>query len=335
MKTIRCFSLGLLCTAALALPASLVAQSDAELLEAARSTLRTDRRAAVEGAMQFTEAEAKAFWPLYDAYRAEMDKAGTKIKDLIISYSQAYPDITTDNAKNGLKQILDLEKQIATIRAKHFVKIGKALPPVKALRFAQVDMRLDITNRLAIASQIPLVPIEGKIALKSSTDTYGSGATPGMVSVTTIELEAVVLSIDRADRSVTLLGKDGIKETITVSDDVTNFDQVKVGDKVLMVLSDSLVVQLGDSVPGARPDEVVKLAPVGAKPGGVIANTVEIRATIIAIDVAKRTVTLRGEDGMEKASPVRSDVDLAKVKVGDKVLVRKTEAVALRITPGS
>lgn len=336
MKKHPSISLGLLCAATLTLsPVSLIAQSDSELLNAARQTLRVERRAAVEEAMQFTEAEAKAFWPLYDAYRAEMDKTGARIKDLIISYSSAYPDITTENAKNGLKQILDLEKQTAEIRAKHLTKIGKALPPVKALRFAQVDMRLDVTNRLAIASQIPLVPIEGKIGLKSSTDTFATPGGGGGVAITTVELEATVLSIDRADRSVTLLGKDGIRETITVSDDVMNFDQVKVGDKVLMILSDSMVVQLGDSVAGQRPDEVVKLAPVGAKPGGVIANTVEIRATVTAIDAAKRTVALKGDDGTEKVHPVGARVDLAKVKVGDRILVRKTEAVALKITPGA
>lgn len=333
MKKHRRIPLGLLCAAALTLsPVSLVAQSDSELLEAARSTLKKDRRAAVEEAMQFTEAEAKAFWPLYDAYRAEIDTVGTKVRDLIISYASAYPDITTENAKNGLKQILELEKQTATIRAKHLTKIGKALPPVKALRFAQVDMRLEVTNRLALAAEIPLVPIEGKIGLKTSTDTFAGGG-KGIVSVTTIEMEATVLSIDRADRSVTLLGKDGIKETITVGDDVANFDQVAVGDKVLMILSDSMVVQLGDTIAGERPDEVVKLAPVGAKPGGVVASTVEIRATIAAVDLAKRTVTLRGEDGVEKTHPVHAQVDLAKVKVGDTILVRKSEAVALSITP--
>jgi len=331
MKHIRRISLGLLCATALVVPSSLMAQSDSEMLEAARSTLRKDHRAAVEEAMQLTEAEAKAFWPLYDAYRAEMDKIGTQVKDLVIKYSAAYPDITTVDAKDGLKQILALEKKTAETRAKHFLKIGKALPPVKALRFAQVDMRLDVTNRLAIAAQVPLVPIEGKIGLKSSTDVFAGGG-QGLVAITTTELEATVISIDRADRSVTLLGKDGIKETITVGDDVMNFDQVKVGDKVLMIISDSMVVQLGDAVAGERPDEVVKLAPVGAKPGGVIANTVELHATVTAVDVAARTVTLKDDAGVEKVHPVHAKVDLAKVKVGAKILVRKTEAVALKIT---
>lgn len=336
MKYHRRISLGLLCAAALAaLPASLVAQSDSELLEAARSTLRKDRRAAVEEAMQFTEAEAKAFWPLYDAYRAETDKVGAKIKDLILAYAAAYPDITTNDAQTSLKQMLALEKQAVEIRTKHLAKIGKAIPAVKALRFAQVDKRLDVTSALALASQVPLAPIEGKIGLKTSTDNFTNASQPGGVSITTIELSATVLSIDRADRSLTLLGKDGIKETITVGDDVVNFDQIKVGDKVLMILSDSMVVQLGDSLPGARPDEVVKLAPVGAKPGGVIASTVEIRATVLALDPAKRTATLKGEDGQEKTYPVRADVDMARIKIGDTILVRKTEAVALKITPGS
>jgi hypothetical protein len=334
MKHTLRISLGLLCTAVLAvLPTSASAQSEDEMLDTVRATLKTERRAAVETAMQFTEAEGKAFWPLYDAYRAEMDKVTEKIKQLVISYSAAYPNVTTENAKNGLKEIVALEKQIAAIRGTHLTKIGKAISPIKAMRFAQVDMRLDITNRLALASQVPLVPIEGKIGLKTSVDVFDNGSTPGLIEVTTIELEATVLEVEKAARKVTLLGKDGIKETITVGEDVVNFDQIKVGDKVLMILSDSVLVQIGDSVPGERPETVVKLAPVGGKPGGVIASTTEMTATVVSIDAAKRLVTLKLEDGTQKPYPVRAEVDLAKVKVGTKILVRRSEAVALKITP--
>jgi hypothetical protein len=38
---------------------------------------RADRKAIVGANMNLTEAQAKAFWPLYDAYEARMDKLET------------------------------------------------------------------------------------------------------------------------------------------------------------------------------------------------------------------------------------------------------------------
>ena len=53
------------------------AQTVEDEIQVARSALKADRKATVASAVQLTEAEAKAFWPLYDEYRAEMDKSAT------------------------------------------------------------------------------------------------------------------------------------------------------------------------------------------------------------------------------------------------------------------
>jgi hypothetical protein len=76
---------------------------------------------------------------------------------------------------------------------------------------------------------------------------------------------------------------------------------------------------------------VVSLAPKGAKPGGVIAQTVQLTATVVAIDPLKRTATLRFEDGSSRTLPVRRDVDLGKRKVGEKVVLSTSEKVAVTV----
>ena len=87
------------------------AQTVDDEIQVARSALRADRKATVAGAMQFTDAEAKAFWPLYDRYRAEMDKSADALLKLIKDYAQLYPDVPDDRAKTMLNQLGDLEKQ--------------------------------------------------------------------------------------------------------------------------------------------------------------------------------------------------------------------------------
>ena len=76
---------------------------------------------------------------------------------------------------------------------------------------------------------------------------------------------------------------------------------------------------------------MVSLAAVGAKPGGMVAETVQIKATITAIDLKKHKATLEFPDGSRKTFAARKDVDLAKRKVGEEVVIRCTEAIAISV----
>jgi hypothetical protein len=106
-----------------------------------------------------------------------------------------------------------------------------------------------------------------------------------------------------------------------------------VGDLVKATLMEEVVVYLdeeGASVPDAYAAGVA-LAPKGAQPGGIIAETVKVTATVTAIDQTKRTATLKFEDGTIETFPVRDDIDLSKHSVGEKVVFVVTEAVALSV----
>ena len=76
---------------------------------------------------------------------------------------------------------------------------------------------------------------------------------------------------------------------------------------------------------------LVEVAPLGEKPGVMMADTFMVAATIDAIDASERVVALRGEDGFQTSLKVADDVDLDAVKVGDEVRMRVTEAVAISV----
>lgn len=308
-----------------------MAQSDAELIELARGAVAADRQATVTEVMQFTDAEAKAFWPLYEQYRAEMNVVGDGIKKLVLEYAKLYPDIPEDRAKAMLKELAALEKKQVATRASSLKKVGKVLPAAKTLRFAQVESRLDLAVRLEMAASIPLVPITGEIAGRLSAGAAFVEGTAGGVFVQTLEISAKVAAIDKASRKVTLVSDDGIKQVVRVGPEAINFDQIRVGDQLKVKLTEELVVEMGgkDDVSGGA--ALVALAPKGAKPGGIIAEAVQVTGTVTAIDSAKRTATLKFEDGSTKTFPVRNDVDLAGRKVGDKVVFRVTESLAISV----
>jgi len=77
--------------------------------------------------------------------------------------------------------------------------------------------------------------------------------------------------------------------------------------------------------------QAVLLAPKEAKPGGLIVETAQVTAKVTAIDVEHRQATLQFEDGTTRTVSVRPDVDLSKRKVGDQVVIRKTETLAVKI----
>jgi translation elongation factor P/translation initiation factor 5A len=156
---------------------------------------------------------------------------------------------------------------------------------------------------------------------------------PGGVIVETYKVTATVAAIDAVSRQVTLTMADGAKTTVKAGPEVVNFDQIQVGDQVKVTVAEQLVVFVRKSGEPANDGEAVAvaLAPVGAKPGVVMANTVEVTAKVEAIDLGHRKATLRFPDGQSKTFKVRKDVDMTKAKLGDEVVIRTTEAVAITV----
>jgi hypothetical protein len=334
MKHIRPVSLTLLCGAMLTAPLGPVfAQSDDETIDLVRGVIQADRQETIAEALRLTGAEGEQFWPLYHQYRAEMDRVGDGLVKLVQRYAFHYPNVPEDVAKSMLKELASLEKEQVATRAGFLKKFGKLLPASKTLRFAQVESRLDLALRLELAAGIPLVPVEGTLSGDSAGAVAIEEGVAGGVMVQTIEVTAAVIMIDKANRKVTLLSPDGFKTTVKAGPDVINFDQIRVGDQLKVTATEELVVRLaapGESVQD-RADAVVALAPIGAKPGGLAAETVQIIGTITAMDSAQRTATLKFEDGASKTFPVRDDVDLAQRKIGDKVVFQITEMIAIDI----
>jgi hypothetical protein len=57
---------------------------------------------------------------------------------------------------------MNLQRAQVAKRTEYLKKFRKALPPAKALRFAQIETRLDLLVQLQLAASIPLVPTGGQ-----------------------------------------------------------------------------------------------------------------------------------------------------------------------------
>jgi len=136
------------------------AQTDQDLIEVARSVVKADRQAAIVAAMELTDAESKDFWPLYHEYRFEMDKLDDGLMRLVREYGKLYPTVSDDRARQMLKDYASFQQKQVDKRVSYFKKFSKVLPAAKALRFAQVETRLDLVVQLQLAARVPLMPVE-------------------------------------------------------------------------------------------------------------------------------------------------------------------------------
>jgi len=161
-----------------------------------------------------------------------------------------------------------------------------------------------------------------------------SAGAPGVVMADVVVINATVEAVDKDKRTVTLKGSGGRTVTLKVGPNAKNFDQIKVGDKVKGKFLDSvaLFVRKAGTPPDAAEMQAVSVAPRGQKPKAMTVDTVEISAKVEKIDYKKRLVTLKGPEGNTRTIKVDPRVKrLAEIKVGDDIVLRHTEAIAIEV----
>ena len=129
-----------------------------DAVDLVRKIYKFDRQTFIARNMTLTEKESVDFGPLYQSYRAEMDKLGDSLVKLVLEYKDLYPDISDKDAARLLKQYLVLEKEHGEKQAQYFKRAAKILPAAKVLRWAQLENRMDLQLRLQLAGAIPMVP---------------------------------------------------------------------------------------------------------------------------------------------------------------------------------
>jgi hypothetical protein len=109
---------------------------------------------------------------------------------------------------------------------------------------------------------------------------------------------------------------------------------VKPGQQYRMKYVEAVAVAISKGgAPSAGAMEQVKLAPKGAKPGGVVVRTAQIAGVIDAIDYAERYIAVRGPKGNVVALKVADDVSLDQLNAGDRISVSHTAALAVEMVP--
>src|SRR5512143_860982 len=148
----------LLAAALVSLAAGAAAQSVNDKLEVSRQAVESQRRILVSGALPLTDAEANAFWPLYDAYEKERRPLDERANKLVADFLAGAASLTDAQAKAMVEEALKIDEERLRVRRSYLGRMVKAIPPRKAARFYQIDNKLDSVVRADVSRQVPLAP---------------------------------------------------------------------------------------------------------------------------------------------------------------------------------
>lgn len=143
---------------ALALPVWVSAQDQpADNMQFVIEKIQADKKLFVAANMQLTEAEAKAFWPIYEDYQHELFLLRSRTLKLIGDYADAYEQMTDDTAKKLLDELIAIEMLGPKLRETYVPKFRTALPDVKVVRYYQIENKINAALMYKLAGDIPLV----------------------------------------------------------------------------------------------------------------------------------------------------------------------------------
>ncbi len=127
-----------------------------------RAKLQADKKLIVAGNMELTESEAKGFWPVYDEYQADLQKANDRILTLVKSYAEIYKSTATDAAADArARQIIDekiaIDEAEASRDRAYVPKLAAVLPMRKVVRYLQLESKIRAIVRYEFADHIPVI----------------------------------------------------------------------------------------------------------------------------------------------------------------------------------
>ena len=119
------------------------------------ATERLQGKASLEKLMNFTPAEAKKFWPLYEEYEAEMEKIDARHLQELQNFG--YANLTEKDAVNKLDEVIAIQQARLDTEKLFIPRFRAVLSSVRVTRFFQIDSKLRAMLQCDIAQMVPLV----------------------------------------------------------------------------------------------------------------------------------------------------------------------------------
>jgi len=135
-------------------------EKSADNMQILAEKIKADKKLVVAENMGLTESEAKAFWPIYDAYQKDLAQLNDRLSKLIETYAGYYNNktLTDANAKELTAEAMAIETAELDLKKSYLPKLYSVLPAVKVARYIQIENKIRAIVKLQIAAAVPLAP---------------------------------------------------------------------------------------------------------------------------------------------------------------------------------
>lgn len=126
-------------------------------IAAVRAAVAGDKKAYVAQALALTDAEAKRFWPVYENHQRQLattTRRSSRVVEEVVGLDRPLTDI---HAKRILQELAAIDDEEAKDRRRMQNQVAKVLPPIKALRYLQIETKARAIRAYDIAGVMPLV----------------------------------------------------------------------------------------------------------------------------------------------------------------------------------
>jgi Spy/CpxP family protein refolding chaperone len=132
-------------------------------LQLLRSDVNSIKVELINSIMKLSAEDAKKFWPIYRDYENELGKQAIKRAELVTEFVKSHESGSFDNvkAKDMAKRWFETQRARLDLWEKYHAKIEKALTPIQAGQFLQIENQLGLFIDVTIASEMPTVGTKG------------------------------------------------------------------------------------------------------------------------------------------------------------------------------
>ena len=161
MRLQRFVCFGVLTTAMtvllVATPSSAQSPTPEAYLELLRSDVRSSKVEILTEALALSEPQGEAFWPIYREYGTELAKLGDRRIAMIKAFAETYGSTTDEQATLFAKDWFALQSDRLKLRKNYFNKVSKAVSPLVAAQFIQLENVIGMLIDIQVAAELPLM----------------------------------------------------------------------------------------------------------------------------------------------------------------------------------
>ena len=129
----------------------------ADSMQIVHEAIRAEKKLLISQNMQLTEAEAAAFWPVYERYQHDLQQLLDRRVKLIKEYAANYPNLSDAVAQKLLDDFMAQEEDRVRLSKSYLPQFRKVLSATKVARYYQLENKVRAVMDYEMAANIPII----------------------------------------------------------------------------------------------------------------------------------------------------------------------------------